>query len=75
MVKAIWDFHIYATKQTEVAVDIQSKFIRNTSALYSTSSGLTSLACLPVRMSSSGEEVGKHIYFSTSSLTSRRIGL
>ena len=28
MVKAMWDFHIYATKQAEVATDIQSRFAK-----------------------------------------------
>ena len=27
MVKAMWDFHIYATNQASVAADIQSKFV------------------------------------------------
>ena len=75
MVKGMWDSHIYATKQAEVVGDIHSKFAKSTSALYLISSSLTSLACLLLKMSSSGEEVGKHTCFSTFSLTSRRTGL
>ena len=71
MVKAMWDSHIYATKQVEVAAVIQSKFVRKYKSIVLDKlkpdlSGL--LASEDVFQWRGG---GKTHLFSTSSLISR----
>ena len=73
MVKAMWDSHIYTTKQAEVAADIQSKFAKKYKCVVLDKLKLDLSGLLASEDVFQWRGGGKtHLFFSTSSLTSKK---